>query len=224
MTAETHPLDAPPRDEGPPSDGRRLRGQRSRQAVLDHAVQVASTHGLEGLTFGSLSAGTGAGKSAIAGLFGAKEQLQLATVARAREVFLDDVVAPARTAAPGLARVWALVARWNAYSRSRTFAGGCFFRAAEAEEGSRPGPVRDAVVAVRREWDAYLGHHVQVAVGQGELAPDTDAPQVVFEVGALLGAANDRSVLLGDDGAYGRALAAVRAVLVARGADPSRLA
>jgi hypothetical protein len=45
----------------------------------------------------------------------------------------------------------------------------------------------------------------------------------IFEVTALLGAANDRSLLLGDDAVYARARAALGAALVARGADPATL-
>ncbi|WP_278234599.1 TetR/AcrR family transcriptional regulator [Isoptericola sp. AK164] len=208
----------------PSSDGRRRRGDRTRTAVLDHAVQRASVDGLAGLTFGTLAAEAPATKSAIAGLFGNKEGLEVALVQHARGIFLAAVIEPARAAAPGLDRVWALVQGWSTYSRTRTFAGGCFFRAVETEVDSRPGPVHDAVVAVRREWDGYLEHHVGLAVGAGELAADVDPAQVVFELVALLGTANDRSLLLDDDGAYDRALAAVRTVLVAHGADAARLA
>jgi AcrR family transcriptional regulator len=207
-----------------PTDGRRARGDRSRHAVLEHSVQVASTRGLDGLTFGALAVDVPVNKSGIAGLFGSKEGLQLATVAHARQVFLESVVLPARTAAAGLDRLWALTLGWSAYSRGRTFAGGCFFRAVEAEVDSRHGPVRDAVVATQREWDGYLARHVAVAVDVGDLAADTDPDQVVFEIVALLGAANDRSLLLDDAAAYDRALAAVRAVLGAHGADVERLA
>lgn len=205
--------------EAEAADGRRARGDRSRRAVLDHAVQVASVDGLAGLTFGTLAAAAPVNKSGIAGLFGSKEGLQLAVVAHARARFVEDVVAPARAAEAGVPRLWALVESWTDYSRSRVFTGGCFFRATEVElDGREAGPVRDAVVAARTQWDGYLRHQVELAVDAGQLDPNTDAEQVAFEVNALLGAANDRSLLLGDDGAYARAHRAIRATLAARGA------
>ncbi|WP_407317649.1 TetR/AcrR family transcriptional regulator [Isoptericola halotolerans] len=205
-------------------DGRRARGDRSRRAVLDQAVQVASVEGLAGLTFGSLAAAAPVNKSGIAGLFGSKEGLQLAVIDHARSVFVDEVVVPARVADAGLPRLWALVGSWTSYSRSRVFAGGCFFRAAEVElDGRDPGPVRDAVVAVQEQWDGYLAHHARLATTTGQLAAGTDAVQVAFEVNALLGAANDRSLLFADDAVYDRASTAIRAVLVAREADPALL-
>src|SRR5690606_34088614 len=144
-------------------------------------------------------------KSAIAGLFGSKERLQLAAVERAREIFVEHVVVPARGARPGLPRLWALLLAWTAYSRARVFRGGCFFRTVEIEYDMREGAVRDAVVAA------------------GERTPGTDPEQVAFEVVAVLAAANDRSLLLADESVYYRALTTARTLLTAHGADAGAL-
>ncbi|MFC8800586.1 TetR/AcrR family transcriptional regulator [Promicromonospora sp. NPDC057138] len=202
-----------------PTDLRRARGDRTRREVLDSAVQDASVRGLDALTFGTLAASAPVNKSAIAGLFGSKENLQLAAVERAREIYTEHVIVPARSADRGLARLWALVRAWTEYSRSRVFRGGCFFRTVEVEFDMREGAVHDAVVEAQRSWESYLVHQAQAAVDAGELAADTDPHQVAFEVDALLNAANDRSLLFGDDSVYGRALEAARSLLVARGAD-----
>src|SRR5688572_12108756 len=107
-------------------DGRRLRGDESRRVILAHAIDTASVDGLEGLTIGRLADAAGHSKSGVATLFGSKEQLQLATVASAREVFIDTVVAPARANTDrGLARVCALLEKWLDYSEDRVFSGGC---------------------------------------------------------------------------------------------------
>jgi AcrR family transcriptional regulator len=206
------------------TDLRRARGDRTRREVLDTAVQEASVRGLDALTFGTLAATAPVNKSAIAGLFGSKEGLQLAAVARASEIYVEHVIAPARGAERGLARLWALVRAWTEYSRSRVFRGGCFFRTVEVEFDMREGPVREAVVEAQRSWESYLVHHAQVAVDAGELAPDTDPHQVAFEINAFLNAANDRSLLLGDDAVYDRARDATRSLLVAHGADRDALA
>ena len=72
------------------------RGDESRRVILAHAIDTASVDGLEGLTIGRLAEASGHSKSGVATLFGSKEQLQLATIAAAREVFVDRVIAPAR--------------------------------------------------------------------------------------------------------------------------------
>ncbi|WP_344105145.1 TetR/AcrR family transcriptional regulator [Myceligenerans crystallogenes] len=179
-------------------------------------MQDASVRGLEALSLGGLAASAPVNKSAIAGLFGSKEGLQLAVVARAREIYTGAVIEPARAAAPGLPRVRALVECWIDYSRRRVFRGGCFFRTVEVEFDMRPGPVRDAVVEAQSTWDSYLAHHVQLAVRAGDLTPETDPEQVAFEINALLNAANDRSLLRDDDAAYARTRSAVDALLKTR--------
>ncbi|MFE7503961.1 TetR/AcrR family transcriptional regulator [Promicromonospora sp. NPDC057488] len=206
-----------------PTDLRRLRGDRTRRAVLDHAVQEASVRGLDALSFGTLAEAVPVNKSGIAGLFGSKEKLQLAALERAVEIYTEHVIVPARSADRGLARLWALVLAWTEYSRSRVFQGGCFFRTVEVEFDMRDGAVHDAVVAAQQSWESYLVHHARLALEQGELAPGTDPEQVTFEINALLNAANDRSLLLRDDAVYRRALEAARSLLAARGADLATL-
>src|SRR5690242_6203015 len=91
-------------DRTPPRR-RRSDGERSRAAILDAAARLATLEGLEGLTIGRLAAHTGMSKSGLFAHFGSKEELQLATVATAEEVFTSDVLEPARAAPDGLARL-----------------------------------------------------------------------------------------------------------------------
>src|SRR5919201_6814677 len=74
------------------ADGRRARGDRTKQAILARAVQIASEEGLEGLSIGRLAADLGVSKSGLFAHFGSKAELQLATVDFAREVFIDEVI------------------------------------------------------------------------------------------------------------------------------------
>ena len=122
--------------------GRAARGQRTREAILKTAVDVASAEGLEGLTIGRLAAELEMSKSGLFAHFGSKEELQLATIGAAREIFVDEVVRPAFENDPGLSRLWALLDSWLRYAEAGIFKGGCFFAAASAEFDGRPGPVR----------------------------------------------------------------------------------
>ena len=67
-----------------PDDGRPAKGERTRAAILDRAVDLASVEGLEGLTIGRLATDLGMSKSGLFAHFGSKQELQLATVARRR--------------------------------------------------------------------------------------------------------------------------------------------
>jgi len=208
-----------------PIDRRRVRGDESRRVVLDHAVQSATVDGLDGLTIGRLADASGHSKSGIATLFGSKEQLQLAAVAAAREVFIDTVTTPARARTPrGLARVCALLSDWLTYSRERVFRGGCFFAAASVEFAAKPGAVRDAIVAADQEWEDYLTASLGHAMADGELPLLDDARQLTFEFVSLLESANTRSLLHESAEPYERAEVALRSRLIALGGDPELVA
>jgi AcrR family transcriptional regulator len=195
------------------TDGRRARGDLSRQAVMAVAVDLSTVTGLDGLSIGGLASAVSMSKGGIAGLFGSKEDLQLATVAAAAEIFQRTVIAPALTAPAGLARLRALIDAWLDYSESRVFAGGCFFAAATAEYRSRPGAVRDAVAANLRRWHEFIAEAITRAVTTGELGATTDAAQLAFEISALLDAANDSSLLFDSPVPYARARTAIDSLL-----------
>ena len=94
-------------DEPPAADGRRQRadGQRSRRRILETAARLATVEGLEGLSIGRLAAATGMSKGGVYAHFGSKEDLQLATIDKAREIFIDVVVLPAAAAPKGVDRL-----------------------------------------------------------------------------------------------------------------------
>ncbi|MCT2582606.1 TetR/AcrR family transcriptional regulator [Actinophytocola gossypii] len=200
-----------------------LRGERTRAAVLEHAIGIASVEGLDGLSIGRLAAELEVSKSGVFARFGSKEELQLATVAAAREVFVDAVVRPAFEAPPGLARLWRLCAGWLTYSRERIFPGGCFFASAAAEYDARPGRIRDAVAAALTDWSSTLARAAEDARQLGQLESTCDIRQLTFELAALVDAANARSVLHGDDSAYDLARTGVRTRLLALATDQDAL-
>src|SRR5436190_7229437 len=84
----------------------------ARQAILDRAVDLASSDGLEGLTIGRLAGELGMSKSGLFGHFGSKEELQLATVDEAGRRFVREVVEPAFREPDGAARLRALTDRY----------------------------------------------------------------------------------------------------------------
>ncbi len=204
-------------------DGRRARGDRSRNAVLAVATQLASTDGLTGVSIARLAAETSSSKSGVAALFGSKENLQLAVVDDALRIFMDVVVRPARTKPRGLERLCALVRAWIDYSERRTFRGGCFFLAASAEFASHPGVVRDAITEASDRWRSYLEIQIDQSIADGTFPRLDDAHQLSFELEALLSHANAESILHGTTEPYRRAECAITDRLRYLGADQGAL-
>jgi AcrR family transcriptional regulator len=166
--------------------------------VLDRSVQLASLHGLEGLSIGALAADLGIHKSSVHALFGSKEVLQLQTVEAARLLLVDQVIMPVLSCDLGLTRLRALGDTWCDYLGGDTFAGGCFLCAASAEMDGREGPVRDAVEAAMRQWIAALTGLVQATLDRGELRADVDPSAMAFRLNALGMAANWQRQLFGE--------------------------
>jgi AcrR family transcriptional regulator len=207
------PRALPPEPGQPPDDLRRARGERRRQAILSVAVDLASTHGLEGLSVGLLASKLRMSKSGLFAHFGSMEGLQLAVVEAARDVFVETVVRPALAAPRGLPRLWALADGWLAYAERKVFRGGCFFASASMEFDSRPGPIRDRIAAVMREWISALRVAVEKAVAEGHLARGTRADLLAFELHALSMEANWSFQLFRDAGAFALARDAIGARL-----------
>jgi AcrR family transcriptional regulator len=188
-------------------------GARKRDAIVRRAADLASVESLEGLTIGRLAHDLQLSKSGLFDYFGSKEELQLATVERATAVLRREVVEPATTALPGLARLRALLEGYLGYLEREVFSGGCFLSAAAAEFDGRPGPVRDAIATSMRAWGAELQSQAEVAVRHGELAPDTDPEQLVFELSSYTSRANTLFQLERDRDAFARARRAIAKAL-----------
>jgi AcrR family transcriptional regulator len=196
----------------PTLDGRRERGRRTRESILQAAVDIASVEGLEGLTIGRLATALGMSKSGLFAHFGSKEELQLATIAAARQIFVAEVVEPARAAAPGLPRLRALLEAKLDYLRRGVFRGGCFFDAARLEYDSRhPGPVRDAILDQFGAWSKLVADRVRAAQREGDIDADADPEQVAFELDAIGTAANLRMQIQRDEDGFDRARRAIEA-------------
>jgi AcrR family transcriptional regulator len=188
----------------------KTKGERTREAILDTAAALATQEGLAPLSIGRLAQATGMSKSGLFAHFGSKEELQLATVDHAATMFVDEVIAPAREAPKGLARVWALCDRMGDYAERQVFPGGCFFAATSAEFNNRPGPVRDRIQEMLGNWLSYLEHAVEQAQAAGEIDPRISPRELAFELDAFAQAANARFQLFGDAGVFDDARRAIR--------------
>ncbi len=176
------------------------KGERTRAAILDRAVDLATVEGLEGLTIGRLAADLGMSKSGLFAHFGSKQELQLATVGAAGERFAATVVAPALSAPDGAPRLRAMAENYFAYLE--TFPGGCFWGATASEFDDRPGPVRDAIATTMDLWMAEL-------VRQSELAGIADPKRFAFELYAVVMGANSVYRLSRDQAVFDLARAAL---------------
>jgi AcrR family transcriptional regulator len=185
----------------------------TRAAILRKAADIASVEGLEGVTIGRLAGDLAMSKSGVIGHFGTKEELQLATLAYASDVFRRRVWDPVEHLEPGLPRLLGICDSWTRYAENPGFPGGCFIAHVSYEFDSRDGRVHDELAKVVGLWRKTLIADIQRAVRDGELPESTDAEQVAFSLEALASGMNPARHLLGDGMAAAWTMRAMRAVL-----------
>jgi AcrR family transcriptional regulator len=159
------------------------KGQATRQHILDHALGLATVVGLDGLTIGRLAEELELSKSGLFAHFGSKEALQVAVIEEAGRQFVQEVMVPALREPRGEPRVRTLFERWLVWGERP---GGCFFISATAELDDRPGPARDALVRIQKDWLAALATAVRLGVEEGHFRADLDIKQLAFESYSLM--------------------------------------
>ena len=192
---------------------RRADGEQTRAAILDAATKLATTEGLDGLSIGNLAERTGMSKSGLYAHFGSKEELQLATIETAEEIFAGAVIRPAREPEDAFARLKSLCDHFLRYLEEPVFPGGCFFASAAAELDTHPGPVRERLAESLAGWMKLIERRVREAQEAGELDPAEDPALLAFELDAFMKMGNSVVLLHGGDAGFQNARRAIRARL-----------
>jgi AcrR family transcriptional regulator len=188
-----------------PERASRSDGERSRQAILDTAARLATVEGLEGMSIGRLADRIGMSKSGLYAHFGSKEDLQLATIEHAGQIFEAEVVRPAEALTDPVQRLLALGDAFLAHVEHGVFPGGCFFASAMAEFDTHPGPVKEHITGFVTGWFGLLGQSAAAAQAAGRIRDDEDISQLVFELDAFLTMGNQSYLMANDSRALERA-------------------
>lgn len=161
------------------------KGEQTRAAILDVALEIASREGLEGLTIGLLAERMSMSKSGVFAHFGSREELQIAVVKLYHERFAQEVFFPSITEARGLPRLIAMFSRW-VKRVTVEITSGCLYISGAVEYDDRPGAIQDELMAMVAAWHDSLRRCVQQAVDEGHLRAETDPEQLVYEMHGLI--------------------------------------
>jgi AcrR family transcriptional regulator len=182
------------------------KGEQTRAAILDVALELASRNGLEGLTIGLLADRMNMSKSGVFAHFGSREDLQLEVVKLYHHRFEQEVFFPSIKEPRGLPRLVAMFSRWIKRV-SVEIASGCIYISGAVEYDDRPGPIRDELVSMVMAWQSALLRCVRQAIDVGHLRADTDAEQLVYEMYGMILALHHDARFLRMPGAVERAKA-----------------
>lgn len=199
--------------KSPTKRASRSDGLQSRETILNAAARLATIEGLEGMSIGRLADYIGMSKSGLYAHFGSKEELQLATVETASDIFRREVVEPTEDIDDPVGRLDALAVAFLGHLERDVFPGGCFFVSAVAEFDTRPGPVLQAVDEVIERWVTTFSDLVRQGQANGTISPDEDPEQLAWELDAFLLMGNMGWVTNKDPLPLRRSLAAFRSRL-----------
>ncbi len=188
----------------------RADGERSRRAILEGATQLATVEGLEGLSIGRLAEHIGMSKSGLYSHFGSKQELQLAAIETAAEIFDREVTQPGLDHPEGVAQILGLTEAFLFHLERGVFTGRCLFAAAGAELAGRDGVVKDTIGEFLASFVELFANLIRDAQRLGEIDPDTEPEQLAFEIDSFLLGANGAFVLFSDEQALDRARRAIR--------------
>ncbi|MFC0132222.1 TetR family transcriptional regulator [Massilia eurypsychrophila] len=161
------------------------KGELTRAAILDVALDLASRDGLEGLTIGLLADKMNMSKSGVFAHFGSREDLQLEVLKLYHQRFEQEVFFPSVQETRGLARLKSMYARW-VKRVSVEIASGCIYISGAVEYDDRAGPIREELVSMVQAWQGALLRCVRQAIEVGDLKSDTDADQLVYEMYGMI--------------------------------------
>jgi AcrR family transcriptional regulator len=192
----------------------------TRDRILLKGLDLMSRLGVSGVTLGTLATDAGVSKSGLFAHFRSKEALQIALLRQMARTANAVVVAPVMREPVGLPRLMALVRNWIGWTARAGLGGGCPIAAALFELDDLEGEVRAEVLVMERRWRGLLAQLAAEAARGGELRPDLDVEQFVWELCGVYLSHHASSRFLHDPEADARAERALMA-LVARSSPPA---
>ena len=182
-----------------------LKGQQTKQVIVDAALGLATQIGLEGLSIGVLAEVTHMSKSGVFAHFGSREELQISVIREYFNRFEQEVFVPAMREPKGLPRLQALFANWMKRVAVE-IQSGCIFISGAVEFDDRSGPVHDALASSVKTWLQAVHRTVVQAKACGHLDENANEQQVAFEIHGLILALHYEARFLKYPGSIDRAV------------------
>ena len=219
---DSSPITRTPRARG--GAGRALqKGLHTKAVIVEAALGLATHIGLEGLSIGALADITGMSKSGVFAHFGSREELQISVIREYHARFEHEVFYPAMSARRGVDRLRAMFDHWMQRT-SVEIDSGCIYISGAVEFDDRTGPVRDALASSVLTWHAAMRRAIEQCKALGELRPDTNEEQMLFEIHGLILALHYEARFLQTPGSMDRAVQGFHNILARYGDTPTEAA
>jgi AcrR family transcriptional regulator len=155
-------------------------------AIIEAAMDMAAVEGIGKVSLGEIAKRTGISKSGVFSRVGSLEALQCAVLDEYDRRFAQEVLLPTLQLPRGLPRLSAQVSNWIARTCEESLRNACLYSAGAFEFDDRASPIRDRLQQGALAWRASLRKTVLQAMEAGQLRPDTDPEQLVFEIYSMI--------------------------------------
>lgn len=154
--------------------------------IINAALDMAAADGIGKLSLGELAKRTGISKSGVFSRVGSLEALQTAVLDEYDRRFAEEIFLPSLQQPKGLPRLIAQVHAWADRVGNESLRNACLYSAGAFEYDDQNGPLRDRLQQGVEAWRASLRKTILQAMELGQLKPDTDPGQLVYEIYSLI--------------------------------------
>jgi AcrR family transcriptional regulator len=158
-----------------------LKVKKTKFQILDTALSLSRSIGLEALSIGELAKLVGMSKSGLFAHFRSKETLQSMIIDHAARQFVEQVIKPAIKEKRGVERLSTLMRQWAIWTCAPEH-GSCPLISAAIEFDDRPGKVKERISTHLKQLNSSLVKACKLAVEEGQLSNDTDVEQMAQEI------------------------------------------
>jgi AcrR family transcriptional regulator len=151
-------------------------------AIVDAALEQASTEGIGRLSLGEVAKRLSLSKSGVFSRVGSLEALQQAVLDEYDRRFIVAVFQPAMALPRGLPRLNSIVENWITRFADPGYVNSCLYMAGSFEFDDVEGPIQDRLRQGEIRSRTALRRTTLQAMEEGHLRPDTDPDQLVYEI------------------------------------------
>ncbi len=166
--------------------GAMTKAEKTRELILNEAVALATSVGIEGLTIRQLAEQVGMSKSGLHARFKSREDLQIQVVETVSQRFTETVLKPALQQKRGLERLKDFTKRWVDWLGTDPLEGGGLIFTMSHEFAHRKGGVHDVVNLKNQELHNILNRLIDGTIADGALPAGLDKNQFIFELTSIV--------------------------------------
>ncbi|HLY28970.1 MAG TPA: TetR/AcrR family transcriptional regulator [Aggregatilineales bacterium] len=154
------------------------KGERTREAILERAVELFNRKGYSGASLSDIMEATGLQKGGIYNHFQSKENLALEAFDYGFKVASDRLVASFKGKRDSIERLNAIIRFFEDYHKSPPWQGGCILLNTAIDSDDTNPALRERARNGMEQWHDMISHIVTKGIQYGQIRANVDAQEV----------------------------------------------